>query len=121
MSNPLLVGVDVYRKSNTVCLMDCQGQEVGPRFTVDNNRPGTATFIQRVAQQVVAGHFDAIHIAAEATGWYWYHLFRTLDQDPFLNRWPLKLYPFNPPYGGQPPSDGQLQAHLCGPGSLRPH
>jgi len=96
MSNPLLVGVDVHRKSNTVCLMDCQGQEIGPRFTVDNNRPGTEALIQRVAQQVVAGHFDAIHIAAEATGWYWYHLFRTLDQDPCLNRWPLKLYPFNP-------------------------
>ncbi len=96
MSNPLLVGVDVHRKSNTVCLMDRQGQEIGLRFTVDNNRPGTEAFIQRVAQQVVAGHFDAIHIAAEATGWYWYHFFRTLDQDPFLNRWPLALYPFNP-------------------------
>jgi len=96
MSNPLLVGVDVHRKSNTVCLMDRQGQEIGPRFTVDNNRPGTEALIQRVAQQVAAGHFDAIYIAAEATGWYWYHLFRTLDQDPCLNRWPLKLYPFNP-------------------------
>jgi len=96
MSNPLLVGVDVHRKSNTVCLMDRQGQELGPRFTVDNNRPGTEAFIQRVAQQVVAGNFDAIYIAAEATGWYWYHFFRTLDQDPFLNRWPLELYPFNP-------------------------
>jgi len=64
MSNPLLVGVDVHRKSNTVCLMDRQGQETGPRFTVDNNRPGTEAFIQRVAQQVVAGNFDAIYIAA---------------------------------------------------------
>jgi len=44
MSNPLLVGVDVHRKSNTVCLMDRQGREIAPRFTVDNNRPGTETF-----------------------------------------------------------------------------
>lgn len=96
MSNPLLVGVDVHRKTNTVCLMDSQGREVAPRFTVDNNRPGTQAFIQKVAQQVVDGNFDAIHIAAEATGWYWWHFFQTLDQDPFLNQWPLALYPFNP-------------------------
>jgi len=96
MSNPLLVGVDVHRKTNTVCLMDGQGRELAPRFTVDNNRPGTETFIRRVAQQVVAGDFDAIEIAAEATGWYWWHFFQTLDQDPFLNQWPLALYPFNP-------------------------
>ena len=96
MSNPLLVGVDVHRKSNTVCLMDRQGREVAPRFSVDNNRPGTETFIQNVARQVVAGHFDAIYIAAEATGWYWWHFFQTLDRDPFLNQWPLHLYPLNP-------------------------
>ena len=96
MSNPLLVGVDVHRQSNTVWLMDSQGREVAPPFTVDNNLPGAQAFIQRVAQQVVEGDFDAIQVAAEATGWYWWHFFRTLDQDPFLNRWPLELYPFNP-------------------------
>ena len=96
MSHPLLVGVDVHRKTNTICLMDREGQEPTPRFTVDNNYPGTQTFIQRIAQQMEAGPFDAIHIAAEAVGWYWYHFLRTLDQDPCLNQWPLELYPINP-------------------------
>jgi transposase len=96
MSNPLLVGVDVHRKTNTVCLMDAQGREVSPRFIVDNNRPGTEKFVQQVAKQILTGDFDAIEIAAEATGWYWWHFFQTLDQDPFLNRWPVALYPFNP-------------------------
>jgi transposase len=96
MSNSLLVGVDVHRKTNTICLMDDQGREVAPRFTVDNNRPGTEHFIQQLAQQILTGDFDAIEIAAEATGWYWWHFFQTLDQDPFLNQRPLKLYPFNP-------------------------
>ena len=50
MSHPLLVGVDVLRKTNTVCLMDGQGCQI--------------------VHQAVAGNFDAIHIAAEATGWY---------------------------------------------------
>ena len=96
MSNPLLVGVDVHRKTNTVCLMDRQGQEVARRFTVDNNQPGTETFIRHIAQQVVNGDFDAVHIAAEATGWYWWYFFQTLDQAPGLQPWPVALYPFNP-------------------------
>jgi transposase len=96
MSNPLLVGVDVHRKTNTVCMMDGQGREVAPPFTVDNNLPGTEAFIKEVAQRVVVGDFDAIKIAAEATGRYWWHFFQTLDRDPFLNRWPVELYPLNP-------------------------
>lgn len=96
MPHPLLVGVDVHRSTNTVCMMDSQGREVLPRFSVENNLPGSQAFIQRVAQQVVAGDFDAIRIAAEATGWYWWHFFQTLDRDPFLNQWPLELYPLNP-------------------------
>jgi len=96
MSHPLLVGADVHRKTNTLCLMDREGQEIGPRLTVENNRPGTQVFIQQVAQQVVAGNFDAIKVAAEATGWYWWHFLQTLDQDPLLNQWPVELYPFNP-------------------------
>jgi transposase len=96
MSNPLWVGVDPHRKTNTVCLMNQDGHEVGKRFTVQNNRPGTAAFVREVAQRVVEGDFDAIHIANEATGWYWWHFFQTLDQDPLLNQWPVSLYPFNP-------------------------
>jgi transposase len=96
MSNPLLVGVDVHRTIHTVCLMDRQGHEVARRFTVDNNRPGTETFMRQIAQRVVDGDFDAIHIAAEATGWYWWHFFQTLDHAPTLQPWPVALYPLNP-------------------------
>ena len=96
MSHPLLVGVDPHRKTNTVCMMDREGEEAGDRFTVQNNRPGTAAFVREVAQRAVEGDFDAIHIASEATGWYWWHFFQTLDQDPVLHQWPVTLYPFNP-------------------------
>jgi transposase len=77
-------------------MMDQDGDEVGQHFTVQNNRPGTELFVREVAQRVVEGDFDAIHIANEATGWYWWHFFQTLEQDPLLNQWPLRLYPFNP-------------------------
>lgn len=96
MANPLLVGVDVHRQTNTGCLMDRDGQLLGRRFTIDNNRPGTEAFVRQVAQQVVAGDFDAIQIAAEATGWYWWHFFQTLERDPTLQQWPLQLFALNP-------------------------
>lgn len=96
MSNPLLVGVDPHRKTNVASTMDQAGVEVGDRFTVQNNRPGTEAFVQEIAHRAVEGGFDAIHIATEATGWYWWHFFQTLDQDPVLNQWPLTLYPINP-------------------------
>ena len=96
MSNPLWVGVDPHRKTNTVCMMDRDGHEIGTRFTVQNNRPGAEAFAREVARCMIEGDFDAIHIADEATGWYWWHFFQTLEQDPLLNQWPLSLYPFNP-------------------------
>ena len=96
MSTPLVVGVDVHRKTNTICLMDAQGHEVAPRATVANNRPGTQTFINQVTQRLSTGAFDGLRVAAEATGWYWWHFFQTLDQDPTLKQWPVELFPFNP-------------------------
>jgi transposase len=96
MSNPLLVGVDVHRQTNTVCLMDLAGHVLARRRTIDNNRPGAALLVDHLAQQMEAGDFDTIQIAAEATGWYWWHFFQTLSRDPTLQQWPLQLYPLNP-------------------------
>jgi transposase len=96
MPNPLLVGVDVHRQTNAVCLMDQAGHVLSPRLTIDNNRPGAELFVRQIAHQVEAGDFDAIQIAAEATGWYWWHFFQTLERDPALQQWPLQLYPLNP-------------------------
>lgn len=96
MSNPLVVGIDVHRKTNTIALMEQSGHEVTPRFTVSNNRPGTAALAQKLQATIQAGGYDALHVAAEATGWYWWHLFHTLEQHPGLQQQPLALYPFNP-------------------------
>jgi len=96
MSNPLLVGVDVHRKTNVVCFMKRDGQEIGQRFSVQNNRQGTANLAQAIDSLATEEGCDAIQIAAEATGWYWWHFFQTLEQDTFLNQRPLALYSFNP-------------------------
>jgi len=95
-NNPLLVGVDVHRKTNTICLMNRDGQEIGQRLSVPNNRQGTATLARAIDTLATEEGCDAVRIAAEATGWYWWHFFQALDQDTFLNQKPLALYPFNP-------------------------
>lgn len=96
MSNPLIVGVDVHRKTNTFCLMDASGQEVGSRFTLENNRPGTQAFVQQVAELMEADGFSELQVAAEATGWYWFHFFQSLQQDELLAAWPVDLHALNP-------------------------
>jgi transposase len=96
MNNPLLVGVDVHRKTNTVCTMDRQGQELGPRLTVDNNLPGTQALARQLAELMRTSQLEGIRVAAEAVGWYWFHFFQALSQDPQLAQWPLELFAFNP-------------------------
>lgn len=96
MANPLVIGVDPHPATNTSAFMDAQGHELTRRCTLPNNRPGTEAFVQQLAQLAVAGDFDAIHIATEATGWCWWHFFQTLDQHPLLQQWPRELYALNP-------------------------
>ena len=67
-SNSLLVGVDVHRKTNTICFMNRDGQEVGQRFSVQNNHQGTAALARAIDTLATEEGYDAIQIAAEATG-----------------------------------------------------
>jgi len=96
MSQRLIVGVDPHRQNNVMQLMDSQGQVVGPPLRVANNRPGTVSFVEYLVEQMERGDYETIQIASEATGWYWFHFFQTLSQDPLLNQWPVELYLFNP-------------------------
>jgi transposase len=92
----LIAGVDVHRKTNTYCLMTQEGREVVPRFTLGNNRPGTQALLEKVRQVMETDGFTELRLAAEATGWYWFHLFETLRNDPLLQAWPKDLFLINP-------------------------
>jgi len=96
MTKTLIVGVDTHRKTNTFCLMDQNGVEQRPRFTLDNNRPGTQRFIEQVSEVMDSEEFTELRLAAEATGWYWFHFFQTLQQDELLRAWPVELFALNP-------------------------
>lgn len=96
LNQTLIVGADVHRKTNTYCLMTQEGREVVPRFTLGNNRPGTQALLEKVRQVMETDGFTELRLAAEATGWYWFHLFETLRNDPLLQAWPKDLFLINP-------------------------
>lgn len=96
MSKPLIVGVDVHRKTNTFCLMDQDGVEQRPRFTLENNRPGTQHFVEQVVGVMQSTEFTELRVASEATGWYWFHFFQALQQAELLQGWPVELFVLNP-------------------------
>lgn len=95
-SNVLIAGVDVHRKTNTYCLMRQDGQEVVPRFTLSNNRPGTQALLEKVRHVMETDGFTELRLAAEATGWYWFHLFESLRNDPALAEGSSELFLLNP-------------------------
>jgi transposase len=91
-SHTLIAGVDVHRKTNTYCLMTEAGQEVTPHFTLANNRSGTQALLTKVRQVMDDQEFSELKVGAEATGWYWFHLFETLRQQTY----PINLFLLNP-------------------------
>lgn len=93
----LLVGIDPHRRTNTAQLMDGRtGQTVGTAWQFPNNQPGAVAFIEQLTAQARMGEYDRLRIATEATGWYWFHLFQTLSQEPVWQTLPVELYAFNP-------------------------
>jgi len=96
MPNPLLVGLDVHLKTQSVCVMDVMGAVLDDKLSVPNTPAGAAALADYLQALASRGGYDAFRIAAEATGWYWWHFFRALSDDPRLQQSPLALYPLNP-------------------------
>lgn len=90
--NTLIVGVDVHRKSNSFYLMTEAGEQVTRPFALPNNRTGTEQLLTKIEQVMVANDLSELKVAAEATGWYWFHLFEMLQETAC----PTSLYLLNP-------------------------
>jgi len=96
MPHPLLVGLDVHLKTQSVCVMNAMGAVLDDRLTVQNTPAGAQALADYLDALASREGYDAFYIAAEATGWYWWHFFRALSNDPRLSQSPVALYPLNP-------------------------
>lgn len=94
MLKTLNVGIDVSSQHHDVCLMDETGTSLGKPFRVLNNRPGAQDLLRRVAQ--LAPTYQQVQIGLEATGIYWWHLYRALARDPDLAGQQPRVVVFNP-------------------------
>jgi transposase len=94
MPQTLHVGIDVSRAHHDVCLVDDSGARLGKPVRVSNNRPGATELIAHVAR--AAPDYERVELGLEATGIYWWHLYRALARAPELAPYRPRLVVFNP-------------------------
>lgn len=96
MLKTLHVGIDVSHDRHDVHLLDQQGTSLGKPFPIINNRPGVDQLVSRVAQVAAQGRYEQVLLGLEATGIYWWHLYRALAQAAELAPYQSRVILFNP-------------------------
>lgn len=96
MSKTLFVGIDVSRKSNTVCLMDDEGNKLEKVFSIPNNYPGACRLEGHLLSVMEKHRFDRIRIGVESTAFLDLHLVDFLASSELLSRFSSTVYQLNP-------------------------
>lgn len=95
MSHTLFVGCDVSLKTNTVCLMDQEGNTMGNQ-TFPNILSGAQALEDWLLKTMKENNFSQLKIATEATSFFDLHLVDFLAQSPKLAPFKPTIYQFNP-------------------------
>lgn len=82
----LLVGIDVAKKRNHVCLVEQHGDQIGRVFTITNTRESLEDFFQRLDKEANARGLTPL-IRLEATGVYCWPLLSSLGK-----RYPVQVF-----------------------------
>jgi transposase len=94
MLKTLNVGIDVSHREHAVRLLDEVGQPQGPPLVIANNLSGARTLVGKL-EQVGVG-YERVLVGLEATGIYWWHLYRHLQQSAEGASPPRQVIVFNP-------------------------
>src|SRR5215207_1711339 len=94
MTTTLHVGIDIGRRAHAGQVLDATGHPVGPPRPVPNTPAGVTDLIAHLAP--LAAEAEQMHIGLEATGVYWWHLYRALADAPALTPHPVQLTLLNP-------------------------
>jgi len=95
-TRPFYLGLDVSLQTGMACLLDYLGQEVVPRWSFRNNRPGAEELAQKVAELLTSHRATILLVGMESTGIYGWHLACFLSETPLLRAWNARVYMFNP-------------------------
>ena len=95
-ARPFHLGLDMSLHAGMACLLDPLGQEVVPRWSFCNNRPGAEDLVQKVAELLKRHMATILLVGMEATGIYGWHLACFLSETTVLRLWDTRVYVFNP-------------------------
>lgn len=84
MRNILHVGIDISGRYNDVCALNPIGEVVMPHRRFSYDMSGAEALAAWLLEQAREGEFDAVQVAAEATGLLWFHVLWYLQQDEDL-------------------------------------
>lgn len=96
MAQTLYVGIDVSGKSNTVCLMDGDGEQLEKVFTMTNNYPGAQRLEDHIVRVMEKKGFGKLKIGAESTAFFDLHLVDFLASSERLEPYDTLVYQLNP-------------------------
>jgi transposase len=91
----LFVGIDVSSKTNTVCAIDFEQNQL-LTCTVTNNQPGSDTLVDSLVKILAKGNFKYVMIALEATSSYSTHIATYLSDSIKLKPYGVLVYCLNP-------------------------
>ncbi len=94
MLKTLNVGIDVSSQEHAIRLLDEAGDPQGGALAVANNLSGAKALIEHLNQAAVG--YDQVLVGLEATGIYWWHLYRFLQQGAQGASPPRRVVVFNP-------------------------
>lgn len=94
MNQTLFVGIDVSLKSNQVCAINFN-QDNLLNLSFDNTLTGSEKLIEKILQLVNKSNFNKIIFAMECTGVYYIHIASALSTNPLLNNLNTFVYTVN--------------------------
>lgn len=95
-ARPFHLGLDLSLHTGTACFLDHLGQEVVPRCSFRNNRPGAEELVGKVVDILQRHRATTLLVGMESTGIYGWHLACFLSEAPALRPWSARVYMFNP-------------------------
>ena len=91
----LFIGIDVSSKTNTVCAIDFEQNQL-LTCNVANNQPGSDMLVDSLVKILAEGNFKYVMIALEATSSYSTHIATHLSDSMELKPHGVLVYCFNP-------------------------
>lgn len=95
MIKALHIGIDISGRENMACILNENGDKLGPAFTFNNDQLGLDQFLEHLFLSAKKHNPEKINIGMEATNFYWWHLQEALSET-LIDGTDIDLFIINP-------------------------